>query len=989
MSDTKIVQDGESVATATTANAGEVQAPLRPTGVAAPTEERSAPPAPQRDEERPLPALPTTGAAALSAAAAAWMVSGAFSGVAAHWCALLGVLIGGGMIALGQRMRSGIPAYLVAPLAGLVGAILVAPDTGGSTGLAAQIGEAVKNGGLLQPPVSFDPGWRFVLVVLFALLTAGAAAVASSTRRPKLGVLLPMPLTLLAALVQPDSAEIVNVVVAVVFAASAMTVAYGAQLAADGELGAGFESRRILRGIALAVALAVGLGVVSKASFLFPQPDRSHVVPPQRPPTPPDPPDRVLFSYTASRPGLPLDLGVIDVYDVKAGAWELPPYDPSRFDVLHPPQTIPGTTAGGRLPTATATVTMVNADGHSLLALAGVSRISGTDQVVDYDPRTQELRLAEKPVYDGLRYTVVGLAPPTGRELGTAPPAGPAFQQFLVAPKMPAQVSQLLDKYANLAIKENVPQDAFDRLQYLRQALYDKVVAAGAGKPVDVSAQRVVQMLGGANASPYEITAAEALLARWAGVPSRMAYGYFGGDRQPDGSYQVRPRNASTWLEVYFPGYGWVPIVGTPPKAQPSLSTKPKNDVNAQVSDQLALVVYIPTRHPSFLALYEYVRWYLERVGPIVAGLALLVACYPFALKRLRSRRRRKWARARGYAARIGVAYCELRDAARDLAIGNPAATPIAFLGAVADDPEHAELAWLVSRTLWGDLRRDLRIEDVEAAERLAASVRRRLVRAQPGLSIVLGAIARTSLRDPYSRDIPNLWRELPGLRGVLDTLAPWRNRRGGGRAVRRRTAVALGAAGLLAMLLTTCGGAAGGAASKPAVPADLVPAALGRLHFQREPVAEAQFAKAGADSLVTGGRVYTVRHDDVVEGDVQVERFTSDVDTEDLQDSRTVYCTENSDDCSGDQAFKGIQADIGNSRFQRVYVDGWRGYLMTLSDQRIYLWFPPHTQTMVLMVLRSGFTQQSSDALFHALVDSEQHRTPVSVPIPNEAGQS
>src|SRR5581483_9379571 len=253
------------------------------------------------------------------------------------------VAIGAGMVALGHRLRAPL-VYAVTPAAAVVGAALVAPDATGSASLPTLIVEALKSGGLLQPPIPFDPGWRFVLVVLFAVLSAGAASIALSTRRPKLGVLIPLPLTLLAALVQPDDAEIANVAVAVIMVASGMTLAYGAQLGADGELGAAFESRRIMRGIAVALALAVGLVAVSRVGILFPQPDRSHVVPPQRPPTPPDQPDQPLFDYTASRPGLLLRLGVIYVYDTKVNAWELPPYDVGRFEPLKQGGAVPGAT---------------------------------------------------------------------------------------------------------------------------------------------------------------------------------------------------------------------------------------------------------------------------------------------------------------------------------------------------------------------------------------------------------------------------------------------------------------------------------------------------------------------------------------------------------------------------------------------------------------------------------------------------------------------
>ena len=56
----------------------------------------------------------------------------------------------------------------------------------------------------------------------------------------------------------------------------------------------------------------------------------------------------------------------------------------------------------------------------------------------------------------------------------------------------------------------------------------------------------------------YYTTAMVAML-RSLGVPARMAAGFSQGEYDPAlGQYVVRERDAHTWVEVYFPGYGWV-----------------------------------------------------------------------------------------------------------------------------------------------------------------------------------------------------------------------------------------------------------------------------------------------------------------------------------------------------------------------------------------------------------------------------------------------
>jgi len=56
------------------------------------------------------------------------------------------------------------------------------------------------------------------------------------------------------------------------------------------------------------------------------------------------------------------------------------------------------------------------------------------------------------------------------------------------------------------------------------------------------------------------------VLSREAGIPSRFVAGYLRGEKSRfDERYVVRQSNAHSWVEVYFPGSGWVPFDPTPP----------------------------------------------------------------------------------------------------------------------------------------------------------------------------------------------------------------------------------------------------------------------------------------------------------------------------------------------------------------------------------------------------------------------------------------
>jgi transglutaminase-like putative cysteine protease len=52
---------------------------------------------------------------------------------------------------------------------------------------------------------------------------------------------------------------------------------------------------------------------------------------------------------------------------------------------------------------------------------------------------------------------------------------------------------------------------------------------------------------------------AMAILARSAGIPARLVTGFSSGEYNPvEGRFVVRMVNAHAWVEIYFPGYGWV-----------------------------------------------------------------------------------------------------------------------------------------------------------------------------------------------------------------------------------------------------------------------------------------------------------------------------------------------------------------------------------------------------------------------------------------------
>jgi transglutaminase-like putative cysteine protease len=66
---------------------------------------------------------------------------------------------------------------------------------------------------------------------------------------------------------------------------------------------------------------------------------------------------------------------------------------------------------------------------------------------------------------------------------------------------------------------------------------------------------------------------AMAVMLRSVGVPTRLAIGYLPGDPGSEkGEYILRDKYYHAWVQVYFPGYGWVDIEATPSSATDAAS---------------------------------------------------------------------------------------------------------------------------------------------------------------------------------------------------------------------------------------------------------------------------------------------------------------------------------------------------------------------------------------------------------------------------------
>ena len=192
-------------------------------------------------------ALLTCLSALLATAAFGWIAGSIFSGGSARLVGVLGAAFGVGVVALSTRSRHpSIVQYTGAGAALLLGALLVLPDASGTgSSLPSLVVEAVRSGGLGMPPVAFDPGWRFLLLVACALLGEATAGLALGLDRPRVAAAVALPLVIGAALLQPPGHEVTGTLVALLLLVGSLSVSLGADLASEGSASTRFELRRL------------------------------------------------------------------------------------------------------------------------------------------------------------------------------------------------------------------------------------------------------------------------------------------------------------------------------------------------------------------------------------------------------------------------------------------------------------------------------------------------------------------------------------------------------------------------------------------------------------------------------------------------------------------------------------------------------------------------------------------------------------------------
>ncbi len=155
----------------------------------------------------------------------------------------------------------------------------------------------------------------------------------------------------------------------------------------------------------------------------------------------------------------------------------------------------------------------------------------------------------------GDEYTVLASVPqPTADELNAADvptdsrlPAG-----------IPAQVTELARRIVDEAGARTAFEQALAIQDELRTWTYSLEPAPGH------SASAMLSFLQTREGYCEQFAGTMAVMLRSLGIPARVAVGYTPGTLSAAGEYVVSDQNAHAWVEVLFPGHGWIAFEPTP-----------------------------------------------------------------------------------------------------------------------------------------------------------------------------------------------------------------------------------------------------------------------------------------------------------------------------------------------------------------------------------------------------------------------------------------
>jgi len=194
---------------------------------------------------------------------------------------------------------------------------------------------------------------------------------------------------------------------------------------------------------------------------------------------------------------------------------------------------------------------------HAVPMAQNALEIGGSIGDITWDPAGGQA-FVEGGLEAGMEYTVRSrLVAPTSEELDRVEYRAPAAYGRWTA--LPADLDP---RFAAIAGRWTTDAtSAYRKVLAIQQHFHDgSFVYSTDVEPADDAGTLVDFLTDTKTGFCQQYAASMVILVRSLGLPARVAVGYRAGIPQEDGSYVVRASDAHSWVEVLFPGYGWLPF---------------------------------------------------------------------------------------------------------------------------------------------------------------------------------------------------------------------------------------------------------------------------------------------------------------------------------------------------------------------------------------------------------------------------------------------
>jgi transglutaminase-like putative cysteine protease len=219
---------------------------------------------------------------------------------------------------------------------------------------------------------------------------------------------------------------------------------------------------------------------------------------------------------------------------------------------------------------------------HSLPMAQTAEKIAGPIGDITWDPARSQA-FVDGRLEAGMEYTVRSLiVVPTPEELDRVDHLAPrTYGQWTELPELDPRIGEIAERWTADATS------SYRKVLAIQERFHDGDYVYSTDIEATVEGDSLLAFLTRTRIGFCEhYTAAMTVLVRELGLPARIAVGFRSGTRQEDGGYLVRSGDAHVWVEVLFPGYGWLQFEPEPgpaphPNAKAGTYLKPVASTDA------------------------------------------------------------------------------------------------------------------------------------------------------------------------------------------------------------------------------------------------------------------------------------------------------------------------------------------------------------------------------------------------------------------------